>query len=62
MKLVSVSGVQGSGKTSLIRLLVSKLTTKGLKTSIIVNEEGEIGYDREFLNHNAVTLERLRGG
>lgn len=62
MKLVTVSGLMGSGKTSLIRRLVETLRRRNLTSAIIVNESGETSYDDEFLRATDVTIESLRGG
>lgn len=62
MRVVSVSGIRGSGKTSLIRGLTELSTEKGLKTAIIVNEDGEIPYDEEFIRRNNLDINFIRGG
>lgn len=43
-----ISGFLGSGKTSLIRNLLSK--PKGRKIALIINEFGDLGIDRELLS------------
>lgn len=62
MKVVTVAGVQGSGKTSLIRTLVTQLASEGKQSAIIVNEEGEETYSADFLEAYGVKLFKLRGG
>lgn len=62
MKLVTVSGTQGSGKTTLIRELIYRLESMGRRFAVIVNEEGEAAYDRDFIDSHHVWVERLRGG
>ncbi len=62
MKLVCVSGTRGSGKTTLIRELVDQLGTKGLRSAVIVNEDGETPYDPEFVERHKLPVEYLRGG
>ncbi len=62
MKVVTVAGVQGSGKTSLIRTLVTRLASAGKQSAIIVNEEGEEPYSDDFLSAYGVKIFKLRGG
>ncbi len=62
MKVVTVSGIQGSGKTTLIHALVASLASQGKQSAIIVNEEGEETYSPEFLETYAAEIYKLRGG
>lgn len=62
MKLVVVQGTLGSGKTSLIRRLIERYVVQDQRASVLVNENGEVGYDQDFLARHHVRLERLRGG
>jgi G3E family GTPase len=62
MKLVTVAGIQGSGKTTLIRELILRLWAQGNKSAVIVNEEGEEAYTPEFLETHEVKIFRLQGG
>jgi len=62
MKIVTVTGVQGSGKTTLIRTLITQLTPQNKQCAVIVNEEGEESYAPEFLDAYAVKIFKLRGG
>ncbi len=62
MKVVTVSGVQGSGKTTLIRTLVTQLALQGRQSAVIVNEEGEETYSTDFLEAYEVKIFKLRGG
>ena len=41
MRVVSVSGARGSGKTTLIRRLVSIFRAISKQAAVIVNEEGQ---------------------
>ena len=58
MRIVTFCGVQNSGKTTLIREIVSRLGCQGKKSAIIVNERGE----EDFIRSNEVHIEYLRGG
>jgi G3E family GTPase len=62
MKLICVSGTRGSGKTSVVRGLVARLTTEGLRSAVIVNEEGQVAYDNDFVAAHGVTVKSIRGG
>ncbi len=62
MKVVSISGMRGSGKTTLIRELISRLATAGRRSALIVNEDGDASYDTVFLQRHGVAAEFLRGG
>ena len=44
MRLVSVSGTRGSGKTTLIGRLMAQLMQAGRRCAVIVNENGEVSY------------------
>ncbi len=62
VKLVSVSGTNGSGKTTLIRELVRRLTGNGRRSAVIVNEDGAVDYDPDFVQQNNLWVTYLRGG
>lgn len=62
MRVVSVSGTRGSGKTSIIKELVTILAREGKRSAVIVNEEGEVSYDPEFISSRRSTVEHIRGG
>lgn len=62
MKLVSISGTHGCGKTTLIKALTTILSGRGLRCAVIVNEEGREIYDPEFIQQTRLTVEHLRGG
>jgi G3E family GTPase len=62
VKLVSVSGTNGSGKTTLIRELVSRLGRGGKRSAVIVNEDGVVDYDPEFVQAKNLWVTYLRGG
>lgn len=62
MRFVSVSGLQGSGKTTLIRQIVEILHAGDRRSAVIVNESGDVKYDDTFADEFGVVVESLRGG
>jgi G3E family GTPase len=62
MKLVCVSGTRGSGKTSVVRGLVARLGREGLRSAVIVNEDGQVPYDNDFVKEHGLTVRAIRGG
>jgi G3E family GTPase len=62
VQLVAVSGTQGSGKTTLIREVIARLTSRGNRCGVIVNEDGQAKYDDDFLGAHHVAMKTLRGG
>jgi G3E family GTPase len=62
VKVVTIAGVQGSGKTTVIRTLISLLEAQGNRSAVIVNEEGEETYPPDFLQTYKVGIFQLRGG
>ena len=62
MRVVSVSGARGSGKTTLIRKLIEHFSTTGKRSAVIVNEEGQAVYDADFVKAHGINLEYIRGG
>ncbi|MCF8126971.1 MAG: hypothetical protein K9N10_00505 [Deltaproteobacteria bacterium] len=62
MNIVTFCGIQNSGKTTLIREIINRLTQQGRTSAIIVNEQGEAVYDENFVGSNGVHIEYLRGG
>ncbi len=62
MRVVSVSGARGSGKTSLIRELTARLRAQGKRAAVIVNEQGEAVYDQAFIRTHELQVRALRGG
>jgi G3E family GTPase len=62
MKVITISGMRGSGKTTLIRELITRSALTGRSSALIVNEDGEASYDTDFLLQHGVAAEFLRGG
>ena len=62
MLLVSVSGAQNSGKTTLIRELITRLNAADKKAAVIVNQDGKVEFDQEFVNKFQVAVKYIRGG
>ena len=63
MRLVSVSGTRGSGKTTLIGKLVELLSAAGKRCAVIVNENGKVSYtDLPAVAGGEVPMAYLRGG
>jgi G3E family GTPase len=63
MRLITVSGIRGSGKTTLIRALIHSAREKDEATAaVVVNEEGEASYDKAFVRTHDIAVAYLRGG
>ena len=63
MRLVSVSGTRGSGKTTLIGRLIERLTAAGRRCAVIANESGKASYDDVTpVADGRVPVVYLRGG
>ena len=62
MKLISISGTNGSGKTSLTRELIARLWKQGKRSAVIVNEDGAVDYEPEFIQDKNLWVTYLRGG
>ena len=62
MRVVTISGIQGSGKTTLIRELITSLRSAGKKSAVIVNEQGKADFDVDFIKIHNLGIERIRGG
>ena len=62
MRVVSISGTRDSGKTTVIKALISNLAARGKRSAVIVNEDGEISYDEDFIRSQRIAVEHLRGG
>ncbi len=62
MRVVSISGLRSSGKTTLIRRLVAHFSAANKQSAVIVNEEGRAVYDDDFVRTHALTVEYIRGG
>ena len=62
MRLICVSGIKGSGKTSLIKAMVRKAATLAKASAVIVNESGKESYEDADINALKTPLKYLRGG
>ena len=62
MRLICVSRLKGSGKTTLIKAMVRRAAGLGKKSAVIVNESGQETYDDAFLSDLKVPVQYLRGG
>ena len=62
MRLICVSGIKGSGKTTLIKAMISRTTDLGKSSAVIVNESGQESYDDAVINDFNVPVHYLRGG
>ena len=49
MRLICVSGIKGSGKTTLIKAMIRRAATIGMSSAAIVNESGRETYDEVFV-------------
>lgn len=57
-----VSGFLGSGKTTLVRHLLSESQREGIRTAVVSNEFGELGIDEALLADAASDYVELSGG
>ncbi len=62
MRLIFVSGIKGSGKTTLIKAMARKAVTLDKSSAVIVNESGKESYEDAFINDLKVPVKYLRGG
>jgi ABC-type cobalamin/Fe3+-siderophores transport system ATPase subunit len=62
MRLMSVSGLNGSGKTALIKALVERITGTGQRAAVIVNAEGIERYEPQWCEARLAAIEYIRGG
>ncbi len=62
MQVVSISGAQGSGKTTLIRHLVAHYHASGKRSAVIVNQDGKVDFDDAFNRTHDLRVEYIRGG
>jgi len=58
MKIITISGVWGSGKTTLIRELIARFAARGQRSAVIVNEMGE----EVFPKDQEAELYQIHGG
>jgi molybdopterin-guanine dinucleotide biosynthesis protein len=62
MKVVTLCGIQESGKTTFIRWMIARFRSMGKQSAVIVNESGKEDYDKDFAQTHQLRIERLRGG
>lgn len=62
MRIVSVSGARGAGKTSLIRKLVDHFSLADKRMAAIVNEQGQAVFDDAFVHTHDLSVKYIRGG
>ena len=62
MRLICVSGIKGSGKTTLIKAMARRAAALNKPSAIIVNESGTESYEDAFINDLKVPVQYLRGG
>ncbi len=62
MRVISISGTLGSGKTTVIKELTEKLCAEGKRIAVIVNEDGKTAYDEVFTERFNIPVKHLRGG
>lgn len=62
MRIVTFCATQDSGKTTVIRELVSRLAESGSGAAVIVNERGRTDLDAAFVRRYGTHVERITGG
>jgi G3E family GTPase len=62
MRLICVSGIKGSGKTTLIKAMARRAAALDKPSAVIANESGEESYEDGFTNDLKVPVQYLRGG
>lgn len=60
--ILVVGGFLGSGKTTLVRILLANAQDRGLKMAVISNEFGELGIDSALLGAGDTRMIELAGG
>ncbi len=62
MEIILFGGFLGSGKTTLIQLVLHAIVDEGKKAAVIENEIGEVGIDQTLLSGSGVSVTPLFGG
>ena len=62
MKIHLVGGFLGGGKTTAIANTCKILADKGIKTSVITNDQGEYLVDSRFIQHSDIPYAEVTGG
>jgi Ni2+-binding GTPase involved in maturation of urease and hydrogenase len=60
--LVIVGGFLGAGKTTLILAAARELSKRGMKSAIILNDQGESLVDTQFVRQSGLRAEEVTGG
>jgi hypothetical protein len=60
--LVVVGGFLGAGKTTLILAATRALAQRGLKSAVILNDQGDMLVDTQFARHNGINAAEVTGG
>lgn len=62
MHALALTGLLGSGKTSLLLGLVERLTARGERVAIVENERGSIPVDGPYLEMQGVSVRQISAG
>ena len=62
MKLVTVTGFLGSGKTTVMLQLAARLSSEKHKTAVLINEIGDVGIDNRHMKQLGHNVWELTGG
>jgi hypothetical protein len=60
--MVVVGGFLGAGKTTLILAAARELEQRGLKSAVILNDQGDALVDTQFARHNGLDAAEVTGG
>ena len=60
--LAVVGGFLGAGKTTLILAASRELAQRGLKTAVILNDQGDLLVDTQLARHNGLNAAEVTGG
>lgn len=60
MKVISIIGMYGAGKSSCIELLARTLIAKGTTVGVVVNDQGEVDLEQRL--NGLAPVETIGGG